>query len=355
MIQFPETAMAEWEAVAAAARAKVDLADRLRHELQVERKTEDLRILHESKVALQQELDADLTPALEMTTLANYKNSPATAPQDLIDGALKDNSLCIVLGPSGSGKTSVALQMLHSVATGTDWLGCEVQHLTGGLGVLSYDMDGALMADWLLGFPHMDPDKIGLVNAFKRGNPLGVPAMRQRIAQEWKQMGVEVVVLDSFGASFFGENQNDAAATMHHYRDLRQFALTECGARVLIVIVHATEGNPLKPRGSSVHHDVADSILAVVKDDTGTRTVSVVKYRTHRGGPKQMTPVVIGPKDPVTGLVDLDTGAMTLAGHPLPPGYGANAFLPQAHTPADTTPDPDEQDDDDSETEADDL
>ena len=337
VIQFPETAIVEWQTVADAAEAEDRLRKKIRHDTEVEHKVNGLRVQHEAKALFQAELDADATPVLEMMTLQNYQSNPAAAPADMIDGVMKRDGLCLVIGPSGSGKSTLALQMLHSLMSGDDWLGQSAQQISGSVGILSYDMDASMVLDWMSGFPNIDPNKVSVVNAYKRGNPLGVPAFRKQIATAWKQMGVEVVMLDSFSASFFGADQNDAAATQHHYRDLKLFALTEVGAKALIVIAHTAPSSPDKARGSTVHHDVADSIISVVPDAHGIRSVDMVKYRAARQQ-KQMAKVMISAPDDVTHLVSLDTGSMTLNGLSLPAGAAAEAFeaLPEAHEQPDT-------------------
>ncbi len=350
MIQFPETARAEWQIVADAANAATELRLKIERGTKVEAEVEKLRVRHEATLTFQQELDADLTPVLDMMTLANYNSTPNLGPIDLIDGVMKQNGLCIFLGPSGSGKSTLALQMLYCLLTGNDWLGQPVAQISGAVGALSYDMDGALMMDWVAGFPNVDPNKVSIVNAHKRGNPLGVPAMRAQIAATWKAMNVEVVVVDSFGASFFGHDQNDAAATMAHYRDLTKFALTEVGAKAVVVLSHSTEGSPHKARGSTTQHDVADTIVSVAADQHGQRAVRMVKYRQHRNAAGEFTTgmgsVVVTPPDNVTHLVGLDFGAMALAGMHIPASAGAAAFtsLPAVHEAPDT--ESDEEDDD---------
>lgn len=345
MIQFPETAQAEWTTVATAAEAKDRLRRKIEHDSMVEREVERLRQRHEASLIFQQELDADRTPTLEMVTLADYKTNPAAGPVDLIDGVVKQNALTLVLGASGSGKSTLALQMLHSLATGDDFLGQPTKTVMGSMGVLSYDMDASLMLDWMSGFPNVDPAKVSVVNAHKHGNPLGVPEFRRRIAETWKKMNVEIVMIDSFSASFFGHDQNDAAATQSHYRDLTAFALTECGAKSAIVIVHSAPGSPSKARGSTVHHDVADSIVGVEVDEkTGKRTVRMVKYRAALGQ-KQMAPVIVGAPDDVTHLVSIDTGAMSLNGMTLPPAFAAMAFPETFEEPELSTQTGEEDDD----------
>lgn len=323
MIQFPETAQTEWSIVADAAHAETLLKQRIEHDNLVAQEVEKLRRRHDANQIFQQELDADSTPVLEMMTLDNFQN--AAGPTALIEGVLNDNSLCIMLGPSGSGKSTTALQMIHSLLSGTDWLGQPTKPLSGGAGIMSYDMDAGMIMDWMRGFPNVDQRKISVVNAHKRGNPLAVPQMREQIVNAWKALNVEVVLIDSFSASFFGKDQNDAAVTMAYYRDMLKFALTEVGARALIVIVHSTEGSPNKARGSTVHHDVADSIVAQEGTGSEPRKIRMVKYRAAMGT-HQMNPVIVTAPDDVTHLVDLDTGAMTMEGMALPPSVIAQAF-----------------------------
>jgi archaellum biogenesis ATPase FlaH len=331
VIQFPETASSEWKTVADLSRIKVDLRKKIERGTEVEKEVERRRVRHEADLLFQQELDADSTPALEMMTLADYKNNPSLAPVDLIDGVLKDKGLCIMLGPSGSGKSTTALQMIQALLSGDDFLGQTAKPLSGAAGIVSYDMDASLMMDWMSGFPNIDQRKVSVINAHKRGNPLGVPAHRQQIIDHWKAMNVEIVMIDSFSASFFGHDQNDAAATMAHYRELQKFALTEVGARAVIVIVHSGKGSPDTARGSSVHHDVADSIVGQEGTNNDPRKVQMIKYRAALGQ-QQMLPVIVTAPDAVTHLVKIDTGAMSMEGMRLPDSVVAEAFadMPEA-------------------------
>ncbi len=338
MIQFPETAWNEWKIIHDAANAEKDLRAKIKRGIAIEKELETLRVRHEAKVQLQQELDADQTPELKMLTGLDYLNNPALSapPEDLIDGVVKDEGLCVVLGPSGSGKTTLVLQMLHSLNQGVDWLGQPVVQIKGSIGFLSYDQRASLTFGWLnaSGF---DMSKITLVDAYKMGNPLNVPAMRAQIVNSWRAAGVEVVVLDSFSASFFGHDQNDNALTVNHYRDLKLFALTEVGARSLIVLVHASPSATGKARGATAHHDVADSIVSMEGVKSEPRKISMVKYRAEIGQ-QQMAPVIITPPDPVTHLVNLDAGEMALAGLSLPPSAAGQMFpeLPDPHADPDT-------------------
>lgn len=342
MVKFPEALLREWRVIADSANAERELRKRIERGTRVEKETENLRIRHEASLIFQQELDADSTPELEMNTLDDYKKNPGAAPVDLIDGVLKKDGTCLMLGPSGSGKSTIALQMIYSLMTGNDWLGQTTKPLTGGMGVVSYDMDAAMVMDWMSGYPNIDPRKVSVVNAHKRGNPLGVPALRKQVAEAWKFLGVEVIVIDSFSASFFGKDQNDAAATMDHYRDLQRFALTECEAKALIVIVHAKPGSPDAARGSSVHHDVADSIVSVAGVGAEPRKLHMAKYRAGIGQ-QQMKPAILGAPDSVTHIVGLDLGAMALDGMQLPSNAAAAMFtdIPDTHEDPDTTEDDD--------------
>lgn len=354
MIQFPETASNEWRIVADAANIESELRKQIARDTQIEVALDKLRIRHSAANLFQQELDEDQTPDLEIGTLATYNATPGSGPADLISGVFKSSGLCIFTGPASSGKTTSALQMLHSLLTGDDWLGQPVTQISGAVGVVSYDMDASLVYDWMSGFPNIDPSRVGVVNAYKRGNPLNVPEMRARIVEAWKAMNVEIVMIDSFSASFFGLNQNDIAEVQSHYRDIIKFALTDVGAKGLIVIAHSTPGSPDKIRGASTHHDVADSIIAQspLSGTTGPRQVRMVKYRQHRDSnsvmTSQMNPVVITEPDNVTHLVGLDLGGMTMAGMSLSSGAVVQTFpdLPTVSEDPDTDSDSGEESDD---------
>lgn len=338
-VEFPETAAREWQIVADAANASTMLAQRLARDTLIEDALEKLRIRHEAQVQFEAELQAADTPDLDMLTLADYLANPAAlGPQDLVDGVLNADGVCLFVGPSRAGKTTLALQLCYCLATGTDFLGQPTSQLSGSFGILSYDMPGSMMLDWMAGLPNVDARRFGLVNAYRQGNPLAVPAQRAAIIAAWKARKTEVVVIDSFSASFFGQDQNDAAATMAHHRELKKFALTEVGAKVLIIIVHSTDGSPRKPRGSTVHIDATDSMVIVwPPDGPGTpRHVDMEKYRSARGQ-SQMTSRVLTAPDPITNLVDLDAGGMTLAGYPLPVGLASSMFtsLPDPTAPPD--------------------
>lgn len=345
MVRFPETVEREWMEVETKALAKVNVRKKIERETRVANEVETLRVRHEAKHIFQQELDAESTPVLEMMSMAEYQADPTLSPHDMIDGVMKENGLTLVLGPSRSGKSTLALQMLHCLLSGDDFLGQRVDKIDGGMGFLSYDMDASMAVDWMAGFPGIDASRVSLVNAYKRGNPVGVPAYRKKIAAAWKANKTEVVVLDSFGASFFGHDQNDAAAVMAHYRDMKLFALTEVGAKALIVIVHSTDANPAKPRGSTVHIDTADTIVLMAPEPTtGQRKVSIEKYRAMRGQSLTgMDPVLVSAPDNVTHLVDVDIAAMNLAGMPLPAHLVASAAFSMV-------PDPNEDPDLDSDS-----
>ncbi len=327
-VQFPETAIREWQAAASSSTVAETLRARVERDVLVEREVERLRIRHEANVLFQQERDSLDTPPLEMMTLTDFKTRPDQTNDDLIYGAVADNAVVSVVGPSRSGKTTLALQFIHSLATGTPWLGQPVKKIAGGFGVLSFDMAASRVLDWVEGYPGVRGDRVSVVNAYQAGNPLGVPSMRAQIAAAWRAARTEVVIVDSFSASFFGRDQNDAAGVMDHYRDLKKFALAEVGARLLVVIVHSTASRPGAARGSTVHMDTPDNVITVVPDDSGNRVVRVEKYREYRGESRQMSPVVLSVPDDTTHLVTLNLGAMNLAGFDIPKNVAGSVFAP---------------------------
>jgi hypothetical protein len=101
---------------------------------------------------------------------------------------------------------------------------------------------------------------------------------------------------------------------------------------------------------------VADSIIGQAPtngNSTDPRAVRMVKYRQHRDAAglmtSQMNPVVITAPDDVTHLVEVDPGAMAMAGMTLTGGAAAAAFadnLPDEYEAPDTDSDSGYEDED---------
>ena len=329
MIKFPETAEAEWRRVAYEAGAPDRTRRRIEEGVAIENAIARLRIQHEAKKLFQQELEAEGTPPLSMGTLADYLANPEAAPKDAIQGVVRSKGLFTILGPSGAGKTTVAMQILYCLLSGKDFLGQKAKRMKGTAGIISYDMDASMMYDIAAGFPKLNPATLSVVNAHARGNPLAVDEQRKAIANAWKKVGVRVVMIDSFSASFFGSDQNDAAATMAHYRDMKKFALTEVGADILLLVVHSTTTKPGAARGSSVHQDEADTMMSVVKNAkaNNARQITMEKYRAPRGFSGMPTLLITAP-DQKTGMVRPDILGMNMLGMQISPSIVGTAAFP---------------------------
>lgn len=327
MVQFPETAAVEWKTVADQTKVKDELRRRIERGTKVEKEVDALHVRHAAKLQFEQELDADLTPPVVIQTMEDYLKQNTPVLVDMIDGVLKENSVCLMLGPAESGKSTLMVQMMHSLLTGADWLGQPTKPLMGSVGLLSYDQDIAIPINWMskMGVPH---DRISPIDLNGKGHPLNVPSERSRIAAAWKMMNVEVVFIDSFSASFSAAaagDQNDTGDVMNWYSSVKKFVFNEVGAKAVVVIVHSTDANPLKPRGSTAHRDVADSIISVTRGEDNKRKVRMTKYRAGLNQ-VEMAPVIVTDPDAVTHLVKIDSGAMSMEGMRLPASVAAEAF-----------------------------
>lgn len=328
MVQFPETAAVEWKTVADQTKVKDELHKRIQRGTKVEQEVDKLHIRHSAKQQFEQELDADLTPPVVIQTMEDYLKQNTPVLVDMIDGVLKENSVCLMLGPAGTGKSTLMVQMMHSLLTGADFLGQSTKPLMGSVGLLSYDQDIAIPINWMskMGVPH---DRISPIDLNGKGHPLNVPSERSRLAKAWRLMNVEVVFIDSFSASFSaaaGGDQNDTGDTMNWYSSVKRFAFNEVGAKAVVVLVHSTDANPLKPRGSTAHKDVADTILVVQRTSDNKRKVHMEKYRAGLNQ-TEMDPVIVTAPDAVTHLVKIDSGAMSMEGMRIPPSVAAEAFV----------------------------
>lgn len=311
MIEFPRDLQDRIDDAVKAERERHEAESAKEFREKVERELDRLRVREAAQDAWNTEKAERDTPELQIGDAEEMEEYAEPDQPDLIAGVLKDHGTALFIGKSGSGKTTLALQAAHCLLTGTPFLeaghrpGQEVQKIEGRVGVISHDMPLGLLLNWIKAYPESDRSRYRVVNAHARGYPLNVPLMRQKIVKDFRDKAVEVIVVDSFAASFPGDNQNDNDQVLKHYLDLQKFALTEVGARALIVIAHAGKGSQESARGASAHHDVADTVMAVTMDEEKPdkpRYLTMSKYRAGMGE-YEMVPGTVTEPDDFTHLV----------------------------------------------------
>jgi hypothetical protein len=239
-------------------------------------KTEVWRLL-ERRLAAQwlARFDALASPALPY--VAGLVEDLPDAPETWrVEGLLPQDGRLLVVAMRKTGKTTLGLNLALSLATGDPFLGrFAVEPLAPGerVALLNYEVSPGAIKAWAvaMGIP---AGVLYVVNLRGRRNPLAHPEDREALAEELREAGVRVLIVDPFGRAFSGESQNDAGAVTSWLMDLDRFA-EAAGAMELVLAVHAGwQGD--RSRGSSALEDWPDAIAWLTRDkdedeDTGTR------------------------------------------------------------------------------------
>lgn len=257
----------EDEAAAAEARA---------HQWAVREALERLRVARDAKAAHEAELRAQQPAApFDADTLGNVLQRPPE-PAMRADGLVPWEASVLLVAKRKSGKTTMLLNYARSLLTGEPFLGrFPVIPVTGRVAFVNYEVSGRQLARWAdeVG---VDRDRLYLVNLRGRRNPLGDPVDQAELAGLIRAQECETVIVDPFGRAYTGQSQNDAGEVGQWLVNLDYFARTECGAKDLVLAVHAG-WNGERTRGSSALEDWADTIVTLTRDEEDDDAPAYVK------------------------------------------------------------------------------
>lgn len=208
-------------------------------------------------------------PVYDVATLGEVLGRPP-GPLHRVDGLIPAEANTIVVAQHKVGKSTYELNLARSLLTGERFLGTfDVVPVTGTVALLNYEVSAAQLARWAdeVGVPH---DRLIVVNLRGVPNPFRDNTGRDTLASELRRRRVEVVIVDTFGRAFPGENQNDPSEVGRYLADLDLWARTGVGAADIVVTVHTGwEGE--RARGASALGDWPDAIITLTKGAEGYR------------------------------------------------------------------------------------
>jgi hypothetical protein len=274
---------------------------RNRHELRVNTKLDELRILDEARDRLAAEKAAALTPTpFDAGLLEEILARPAEPPHR-VDGLIPSQAGVLVVAQRKVGKTTFDLNLARCLLTGAPFLGrFDVRPVDGRVGFLNYEVSGTQLARWAddVGIAR---DRLYLVNLRGRRNPLAHQDDRTELAQRLRDHEVEALFVDPFGRAFTGQAQNDAGEVGAWLANLDRYARGDCGVTDLVMSVHAGWDGE-RSRGSTALEDWADSIINLTKDDEG------IRYMRAIGRDVEVEEDALS-YDPGTRMLDVSGGA----------------------------------------------
>ena len=239
-------------------------------------------------------------PALTGYTLAELRQLDFPAHRWIIEGLIPAGSLTLLVGRPKAGKSLLAIDLLASVATGTDFLGLPVE--AGKAVYLPAEDSPALVRERLearLGAAEA-PDLIvcpcdGSLDQWLR---LDDPASFTALARTIARYAPAVLALDPLRELHY-QPENDADAMAAMLRPLRQLAhQTNCA----IVIVHHRNKHGADPalaaRGSSAIVGSVDQTITLDQvdgDDADDGLVTRLSMQVEgRFGPRQRWRLQLG-------------------------------------------------------------
>lgn len=186
-------------------------------------------------------------------------------PDYHIDGVIQARFFYSLTGMTGTGKTSVLLLMAASTALSLVMGSREVRK--GRVLYFAGENPTDVTMRWIAMAHEMDfdPDEIDV--HFICGT-MSIPEMFERIRTDVETLGgVEMIVVDTSAAYFFGADENSNVDAGRHARDLRK--LTELpGQPVVLVACHPVKNagpDNLLPRGGGAFIAEVDGNLTLAK------------------------------------------------------------------------------------------
>lgn len=190
-----------------------------------------------------------------------------TPPDYHIDGVIQARFFYSLTGMTGTGKTSVLLLMAASTALSLVMGSREVRK--GRVLYFAGENPTDVTMRWIAMAHEMDFDPDDIDVHFICGT-MSIPEMFERIRTDVEKLGgVEMIVVDTSAAYFFGADENSNVDAGRHARDLRK--LTELpGQPVVLVACHPVKNagpDNLLPRGGGAFIAEVDGNLTLAKAD----------------------------------------------------------------------------------------
>jgi hypothetical protein len=203
-----------------------------------------------------------------------------------IEGIMTGGGVLMVTAQRKTGKSTFVLNLAKSLVDGSPLMGDRAVkpiEAEATVGFLNFEMEPKQIAEWFAGISDGDVGLMRRVKPFNlrgRKNLLASRRGRALLAEKLRERSCEVLILDTFGASFDGEDQNSAGETRKWLDELLRWSREDAGVKELIVTAHSGwSGN--RARGSSALEDWPDDIVYLSTDDPDDPTAA--RYIRARG------------------------------------------------------------------------
>jgi hypothetical protein len=236
------------------------LAEHVRAELQ----REDARRIARAITA-----ERDWTPVPPLVTLREAIDGAPEPEPSRIERVLPANGRAVLIAAKKTGKSTAVVNVVHAVTTGGQLFG-RWRSRKGRVAVLNFELLPEQWAKWCADAGV--PLEHSLVLSLRgQANPLATARGRAELAAQLRDSGVDVLVVDPFGAASRGvvENENSNSEVRGFTALLDELA-AEGAVSELLLPVHAGKVGE-GARGASALEDWPDAIWTLVADESGDR------------------------------------------------------------------------------------
>jgi hypothetical protein len=219
-------------------------------------------------------------------------------PRMLVKGLVPADGICFLGGQSGTGKTFIEVALATCLASGIEFFGRKIKERVGCV-ILAAEGAGGLQRRISAAKSALDIDRPLPVawrsvteNLLDPGSlRMSIEALRKLDQQFRDEHGVRLgaIFVDTVGAAFGLEDENDAAKVNAAMRVLRQ--ISDALGAVIIPVHHYGKAATTGLRGSSAFRGAADVVISVLaeRDETtgesSSRSICLAKARDGEEGP----------------------------------------------------------------------
>jgi hypothetical protein len=198
-----------------------------------------------------------------------------------LPGLLPQECTAALYGPTGAGKTFVALHLAISLASGASWFGNKIE--PGTIAYFASENRPGVEARGVAAARHIGLSLGDLPIEFLPPEPIhtaGWADVMNEVLDRTElryQRRLTAVFLDTLGATFGGNDQNDSAK-MTIAADAMQ-AVSERFKCAFVAVHHSGKDIQKGLRGSQVLKDRVDTVLALNKTRDGGACLTIEKQR----------------------------------------------------------------------------
>lgn len=217
------------------------------------------------EAALAQLTDATTPPAAALPLLDDVELAQRPVPPMLVTHRLPRKALAGLIAAPGLGKTTLALDLALSVATRTPWLGALVLHQGPAVYIAAEGAGGfpARVRAWKLAHGWPLDTRAGL-HVWTEPVNLLEPAEVRRLLAGTRRLAPVLVIVDTLARAMAGGDEN-STADMGRLIAGADRVRRELAATVLLV--HHTDKNAARERGSSALRGAADTLWQLSEVD----------------------------------------------------------------------------------------